>query len=470
MHLSTLPGAGTQFLERGTCFHWKTVPSRLSGANLPMTDLPRVVIVGGGAGGLNLTTRLSRTLGRKKLADITLVDENLSHIWKPSLHEFAAGTKGPQEEISFLEHSHRNGYAFRLGRFAGINQQDRYVFLDPVVNEKDVELSPHRAIPYDILVLALGSRSNDFGIEGVAEHCLFLDTPTQAKRLQSEILNLCLRLETGALKTVGNAVRIVIVGGGATGVELAAELREATEQLGQNGIDKLRIPDAVRLTVVEASDRLLATLPEKISQKVRKELTELDVDVLTSCRVTRVTETSVHLGDGRNLNAEIVIWAAGIRSNEALARACDLEVGSLKRLKVRPTLQSTGDDAIFVLGDAADCAWPETGGSLPPRAQVAAQQAAFLEKQIKRLIRRSTPAEFKYTDRGSLVALSSSAAIGSLMGKALGTMTIEGWLARRAYRYLHFQHEASILGPFRAFLRLILFTAMRRVRPRLKLH
>ncbi len=191
-------------------------------------QVPRIVVVGGGAGGLNLVARLSRSLGRKSRADITLVDENLSHIWKPSLHEFAAGTKGPEEEISFLEHSNRNGYKFRLGRFAGIDYQERWVMLDPVLSDQDVELAPARAVPYDILVLAIGSRSNDFGTPGVAENCLFLDTPTEAKRLQSQLLNLCLRMETGALEVEDRNVRIVIVGGGATGVELAAELRDAS--------------------------------------------------------------------------------------------------------------------------------------------------------------------------------------------------------------------------------------------------
>ncbi|WP_162933490.1 NAD(P)/FAD-dependent oxidoreductase [Sulfitobacter mediterraneus] len=434
------------------------------------TQIPRIVVVGGGAGGLNLVTRLSRSLGRKGRADITLVDENLSHIWKPSLHEFAAGTKGPEEEISFLEHSNRNGYKFRLGRFAGVDYQERWVMLDPVLSDEDVELSPARAVPYDILVLAIGSRSNDFGTLGVSEHCLFLDTPTEAKRLQSEILNLCLRMETGALKVDNNAIRLAIVGGGATGVELAAELREATEQLGRNGIDKLRIPDSVGITVIEGSERLVGALPESISEKVFHELETLNVDVLLGTRVTKVAEKTLKLGNGDLLDAEIIVWAAGIQSNKALASAVDLEVGSLGRLLVGPTLQTTHEDRIFAMGDAADCYWPEQECSLPPRAQVASQQAAFLEAQIKRMISGRALTEFTYTDHGSLVALSSSSAIGSLMGRALGTMTLKGWLARRAYKYLHYQHEASVQGHFRAMVRTLLSMAMRRVRPRLKLH
>lgn len=434
------------------------------------TEIPKVVVVGGGAGGLNLVTRLSRSLGRKQRADITLIDENLTHIWKPSLHEFAAGTKGPEEEVSFLEHSNRNGYNFRLGRFAGVDYRERTVKLDPVKSSDDVELSPARAIPYDILVLALGSRSNDFGTPGVAEHCLFLDTPTEAKRLQSEILNLCLRLETGALEAEDDSVRIAIVGGGATGVELAAELREATEQLGRSGIDKLRIPESVGIHVIEAADRLVAALPEHISARVLNELKSLDVDVRLGAKVSGVRNKLLLLGDDGMLEAEIIVWAAGIRSNNALTAAADLEVGSLGRLKVLPTLQTTNQERVFVIGDAADCYWPEKDCPLPPRAQVAAQQAEFMATQIRRFLMERSLQDFKYTDHGSLVALSSQSAVGSLMGRALGTLTIKGWLARRAYKYLHYQHEAAIQGHFRAGLHAVLSSAMRRVRPRLKLH
>lgn len=434
------------------------------------TEIPKVVVVGGGAGGLNLVTRLNRSLGRKQRADITLIDENLTHIWKPSLHEFAAGTKGPEEEVSFLEHSNRNGYNFRLGRFAGVDYQERSVKLDPVKSSDDVELSPARAIPYDILVLALGSRSNDFGTPGVTEHCLFLDTPTEAKRLQSEILNLCLRLETGALEAEDVSVRIAIVGGGATGVELAAELREATEQLGRSGIDKLRIPESVGIHVIEGADRLVAALPEHISARVLNELKSLNVDVRLGAKVSGVRSKMLLLGDDGMLEAEIIVWAAGIRSNNALAAAADLEVGSLGRLKVLPTLQTTNQERVFVMGDAADCYWPEKDCPLPPRAQVAAQQAEFMATQIRRFLMEQPLQDFNYTDHGSLVALSSQSAVGSLMGRELGTLTITGWLARRAYKYLHYQHEAAIQGHLRAGLHAVLSSAMRRVRPRLKLH
>ena len=443
---------------------------RLNNAAIANPALPRIVIVGGGAGGLNLATRLGKSLGRKGRAEITLIDENLAHLWKPSLHEFAAGTKAPEEEISFLAHSHNYGYNFRLGRLAGIDHANGAVQLDPVLDDGNVPLSPHRAIPFDRLVIAIGSRSNDFGTPGVAEHCLFLDTPRQARRLQTEILNMCLRLETGALQPGDGGLRIAIVGGGATGVELAAELREATEQLGRNGIDKLALPEAVAISVIEASDRLLGGLPPEISAKVAEKLSDLGIDIHLSHKVAKVSEHQIEFADGSTLGAEIIVWAAGIQGNAALDRLEGLEQGSLGRLRVLPTLQTTQDPRIYVMGDAADCLWPEKDQPLPPRAQVAAQQAGFLAAQLKRDLAGEPLRDFRYVDRGSLVALSSDAAFGSLMGKALGTLTIEGWLARRAYKYLHYQHEASVQGHIRAMLRAVLSGAMRRVRPRLKLH
>lgn len=434
------------------------------------SQTPKILIIGGGASGLNLATRLGKTFGKKKSAEITLVDENLSHMWKPSLHEFAAGTKGGDEEISFLEHSNRNHYSFRLGRFSGVDVANKEVILDPVNDRNEIPLAPMRRLPFDYLVIAIGSRSNDFGCNGVADHCLFLDTPKQAKILQTEILNLCLRLQTGALGTDTSQVKICIIGGGATGVELAAELKEATEQLARHGLHKLLDPESVHISLIEASPKLVGHLSEEISQKVAARLQDLNIDLRLSSRVCEVTDSAVFFEDGIDIDAHLVIWAAGIKAPPLLAQLSEFETGSLGRLKLKPTLQTTAHDMIFVMGDCAELIDTETGRTLPPRAQVAAQQAVFLEKQFRRLVVRKSLLQFRYIDRGSLVALSKSSAVGALMGKAFGTFTIEGWLARRAYRYLHFAHETSVQGVLRATLRSLMGHAMKRIRPRLKLH
>ncbi|SDX04168.1 NADH dehydrogenase [Ruegeria halocynthiae] len=431
---------------------------------------PHIVIVGGGAGGLNLATRLSRSLGRRGLAEVTLVDENLTHMWKPSLHEFASGTKGNEDEISFLEHSNRNGYNFRLGRLSALDSEAKTILLDPVRDSAQKLLAPQRILHFDYLVMAIGSRSNDFGCKGVSEHCMFLDTPKQAKKMQAELLNLCLRLETGALGDGVSKLNICIIGGGATGVELAAELREATEQFARNGIDKLRDPSSVNITLIEAADRLVAALPDQVSEKVAQKLRSIDVDLRLSSMVEEATADGVRLKGGDMIPAELMIWAAGIKAPAILKDLNTFDIGSLGRLCTKPTLQTTKSDPVFAIGDCAECLWPEKGTSLPPRAQVASQQAEFMEAQLRRAIEGKPLEEFRYVDRGSLVAISKYSAVGSLMGKALGTMTIEGWLARRAYRYLHYAHESAVQGSWRATVRSLLSQAMKRVRPQLKLH
>jgi len=433
-------------------------------------DLPRIVIVGGGAAGLNLATRLSQSLGRRKQAHVTLVDENLTHIWKPSLHEFAAGTKGQEEEVSFLEHSNRNDYTFRLGRLQSVDRVNQTIRLAPVRDQSQAEIAPERVIGYDYLVIAIGSRSNDFGCKGVAEHCLFLDTPKQAKILQARLLNMCLQLETGVLGDDVSGLNVCVIGGGATGVELSAELREAMEQFARHGIYKLRTPNSVRITLVEASDRLVPALPEKISHRVADELRAIGVDVRLNEMVEEATLDGIHLRGGGFVPAEVAVWAAGIKAPDLLARLADFEIGSLGRLRTRQTLQTTIDNRVFAIGDCGDSDWLDRGVSLPPRAQVAAQQAEFLMEQLGRIVSGQALLPFRYVDRGSLVAISSQSAVGALMGKSLGTMTIDGWLARRTYRYLHFVHEAAVQGKWRALLRVVLATAMKRVRPQLKLH
>jgi NADH dehydrogenase len=434
------------------------------------TNAPRIVVVGGGAGGLQLVTRLARTLGKKGAASITLVDEALSHVWKPSLHEYAAGTKGSDAEVSFLEHANRNGYNFRLGRFAGVDSAAQTVKLAPILDAERSIIAPAREIPYDYLVIAIGSRSNDFGCKGVAENCWFLDTPAQSRRLQSELLGLCLRLETGVFGDDKSDLNVCIVGGGATGVELAAELREATEQLGLHGIDKLRSPHSFNITLIEAGPRLLAALPEEIAEKVSRKLSGIDVSVRVSARVREVSKSEVLLEDGTVFPSEMTIWAAGIKAPDALRNLDSVEHGSLGRLKVDQTLLLSGRTNIFAFGDCAECHWPEMDMALPPRAQVAAQQASFLASQLRRIVENRQLEEFKYVDRGSLVSIANSSAVGAFMGKAFGTFTVEGWFARMSYRYLHFAHESAVQGLFRAGLRMVLSKAMTRIRPRLKLH
>lgn len=220
----------------------------------------RIVIVGGGAGGLELATRLGRTLGKRGKAQVTLVDANLTHIWKPLLHEVAAGSlNSSEDELNYVAQAKWNHFEFQLGRMQGLDRAGKRVRLAALVDENGVELVPERDIAYDTLVIAVGSTTNDFGTEGAAEHCIFLDTRAQAERFHRQLLGQYLRAHTGH-DANNNAVSIAIIGAGATGVELAAELHHAAQMLAAYGLDRIR-PEDLHISLVEAGPRCRRRCP-----------------------------------------------------------------------------------------------------------------------------------------------------------------------------------------------------------------
>ena len=426
-----------------------------------------IVIVGGGVAGIHLATKLGRAFRSRPAVSVKLVDATLTHVWKPSLHEFAAGSRGMgDDEVSFLSHSMKNNYQFRLGYFSGVDTEKQVVILDPVMDDVGKPIAPGRALSYDTLILAIGSVCSDLGIPGVSEHCLFLDNPKQAQSLHREFLNLCLRYDSGALPGRADSIDIAIVGGGATGVELAAELREATH----HGIDTLIPPERVRISVIEASERLVPGLPERLSRAVRRELERLNINVYLNSRVTRLTRHGIILNDDKTIDAHLKIWAAGISAPDELKSLRQFEHDRIGRIKVERTLRAIGFDNIFVLGDSAYCPWTDENTPVPPRAQAAIQQAAFMVGQVRLRLTDRPLLEFKYRDRGSLVSISDHSAVGTLMGKALGVITFEGRLARWAYLSLYQMHLLSVLGIMKTIYLSIAGFFASRTRPRLKLH
>ncbi len=180
------------------------------------TPLKKIVIVGGGAGGLEMATQLGHKLGRKKKAKITLVDRNHSHLWKPLLHEVATGSLDEGvDALSYLAHARNHGFQFQLGSVIDIDREAKTITIAELRDEKGELLVPERKIAYDTLVMALGSTSNDFNTPGVKENCIFLDNPHQARRFHQEMLNLFLKYSANL--GANGKVNIAIVGGGATG-------------------------------------------------------------------------------------------------------------------------------------------------------------------------------------------------------------------------------------------------------------
>ena len=432
----------------------------------------RIVIVGGGAGGLELATRLGDKLGRRGKAEITLIDKARAHLWKPLLHEIAAGSMDlGHHELDYLAQAHWHHFRYRTGEMIGLDRGRREVLVGPVIEENGIEVTPARGYLYDTLVLAVGSLTNDFGTLGVAEYAICLETPDQAARFHSRLVNACLRAQNQNEPLRPGQLQVAIIGAGATGVELAAELHKSTRELVAFGLDRIDPDRDITLHLIEAADRILPALPPRIATAATDLLTGLGVKVYTSARVAAVVPNGVKLADGRIINAELVVWAAGVKAPAFLQNLDGLETNAINQLVVRQTLQTTRDDDIFAIGDCAACPWPERNGIVPPRAQAAHQQSTHLSKQLPRKLAGQPLAPWHYRDFGSLVSLGEYSTVGSLMGKLVGrSLFIEGYFARLMYVSLYKMHEYALHG----FIKVTLDTAVRlinrRTEPQVKLH
>jgi NADH dehydrogenase len=445
------------------------VPAALS-PDARLATPHHIVIVGGGAGGLVLATKLGDRLGRRGAARITLVDCALTHIWKPLLHEVAAGTlRVDTDGLDYFAHARAHHFVFELGDMRGLDRARRELILGPVTHAAGSEMVPGRRLGYDTLVIAVGSVLNDFGVPGVREHCLFLDSPAEAERIHQQIFSRFLRGHAEGGSGSGRRLRFAIVGAGATGVEFAAELRHAARQLvgyGLRGYD----PDRdIEIRLIEAAPRVLPALPERLQEATAQALRDRSVEIHTGEQVERVTAEGVHTRSGRFLPADLTVWTAGVKGAPWLAELDGLEVNRLNQLVVDQTLKVTRDDHIFALGDCAACPQPGSDRPVPPRAQAAHQQAHLLARSLARRLQGKSLLPFVYKDYGSLISLSSSS-IGNLMGNLFKSITIEGFLARVAYLSLYKKHQISLHGLREVTLMALANLLDRRRRPALKLH
>lgn len=435
-------------------------------------SLPRITIVGGGAGGLELAVRLGKRLGKSAKAHITLVDASRTHVWKPLLHQVAAGTLDSHaDEREYFALARSNHFTFRLGRMEGLSRQSKEIFLAPVLDEHGEELLPRQAIPYDTLVIALGSQSNDFGTPGVREHCIMLDSLPAAQRFHEKLINSCLRAQATSRSAGEGRFNVTIIGGGATGVELAAELHMTTSILSSYGLRNFHPEKEIKIAIVDAAPRLLQMLPERLSDAVARELRGMAIEIHSNEQVQQVSKTGVHMVSGKVLPSSIVVWAAGIKAPEFLKDLDGLETNRLNQLVVNPQLQSSRDPAIFAIGDCCACPQGEGLPNVPPRAQSAHQQASLLARSLERQLQGKSLLDFQYKDHGSLVSLGNYSTVGSLMGAiASGSVFIEGTLAKWMYWSLHKHHQVAVNGLFHTWLSTWAETIDRVRNPRIKLH
>ena len=431
----------------------------------------RIVIVGGGAGGLELAVHTGNSLGRPNKAEITLVDGARTHVWKPLLHQVAAGTLDTHaDELEYFAVARNNHFRFRLGRMDGLDRTRREIHLSPTYDEAGEEVMPRQAIGYDTLVLALGSQTNDFNTPGARAHAIMLDTPEEAERFHTRVINSCLRSQAvGA--AADHALKVAIIGGGATGVELSAELHMMNRILANYGLSNGVPGQDLKIAIIDAAPRLVPMLSEKLSKSVSDELHALGIGVHVNEKVVEVSREGVRMASGTFIPASIVVWAAGIKAPDFLREIDGLETNRNNQLVVARTLQSTRDPAIFAMGDCAACPQDDGQPLVPPRAQAAHQQASLLAKNLDRQLRGKSLLQFHYRDHGSLVSLGHYTTVGSLMGAiASGSVFIEGKIAKLMYWSLHKQHQLAVTGVIRTILTVCAETIDAVRNPRIKLH
>ena len=419
-----------------------------------------IVIVGGGAGGLELAARLGRWFGpREGPRRVLLIDRSIFHLWKPSLHEVAAGSlDAHQEGLSYLVLARRNHFSFLFGDVSGLEPEARRLHLAEVLDQDGQALISSRTLSFHRLVLATGSGSNLFKTPGADEHAFRLENVADAEAFHRRL--------TAAFLSSAYAGRrqlsIAIVGAGATGVELSTELLEGHAALSEALDPAQRFTLTVHL--VEAAPRILSGLSEAVADKAARALRKRGVVLITAAQVLAVSPDGLETSKG-HIAADMVVWAAGVKAGEA-NRGFGLETGRLNQFVVDDRLR-TSAVGIYAIGDCSEAPGPE-GRPVPARAQAAAQQARYLARAFST---SGEPGAYVYADRGSLVSLGAGHGVGALMGGLVGpNFLIEGLLARWAYMALHLEHHRVVLGLRRTALLALSRLLQRRISGRLKLH
>ena len=430
--------------------------------------MQKIVIVGGGAGGLELVSRLSRTLGKKGLAQIILVDRQPTHVWKPLLHEVAAGVIDKNSDgVDYRIHAARHKYQFQLGSMSDIDYLNKQITLDPILDEQGAILIPNRVVDYDYLVLAIGSVSNDFGTPGVSENSYFLDSLAQAERFHKALLNQLLRINQQT--DLSSTLKVAIVGAGATGTELAAQLHHVANLAKSYGMPKMSSKRLV-ISIIEAGDRILPALPERIAISARNALTKLGIKVLEGTRIIKAQKEGFVTNQDVLIEADLLVWAAGIKAPDFIQNLNLFETNKAQQILVNEHLQSTISEQIFVIGDC--CGFKQQDGTwVPPRAQSAHQMASLVAINLNNIFKNKPLINYRYTDYGSLVHLSKYSTVGSLMGSlSNSSMFIEGRIARLVYISLYNMHQFAVHGWRKGLLVLLSRKLSNIVGPKLKLH
>ncbi|NLI27513.1 MAG: NAD(P)/FAD-dependent oxidoreductase [Acetobacter sp.] len=403
-----------------------------------MSKKSEILIVGGGVAGLALATRLGNSIGKQGLARITLIDKSFSHVWKPMLHCFAAGTaQNENDRISFMAQANRHHFEFWPGEVTALDRESKQAVLGPLRGTDGRVVLEGRTVDYDALVLSVGSCANDFGTPGVAENCLFIDNLVEANGFNEKFRMELLRAYSGDIE-----LNIAIVGGGATGTQLAAELHKSLELTGLHSFSQT--PPVLNITLLEAGPRILPAFPESVSQAAQKELERIGVKVQTNAMVSGADAEGFSLKDGTHIKADMRVWAAGVKAPEVTRSFGGLSLSRSGQILVHPNLQSIDDPAVFAMGD---CSYI-SDEPLPPTAQVARQQAHHLARHLPQWIanKKEIPS-CVFNNKGAIVALGNYNGWGTLPGGTVfGGGILNGLSARLGHLMLYRQHQIELYG------------------------
>ena len=426
-----------------------------------MAARKRVVILGGGAGGLELAVGLAR---RHDL-DVTLVDRVSTHLWKPRLHEFAAGTVNSSlAEMSFYTLAGMHGFRFEQGDVETIDRGARSVRLAEMRDPSGHFVTTARSLAFDACVVALGGMTATFNTEGVAEHAIRLDEKSDAEEFRDLFIAMMIHARESR-----EPAHVVIVGSGATGTELAAHLRLSERAFAHEpGSDEMR--PLLKLTILEAAPQLMPGADEGLRKSVSDRLEQLGIVVRTNAAVDLVGETDIRIRTGEVFPADVTVWAAGLTGNPRLKHLADFAIDNKGRIVVDDRLRSTIDPAIFVIGDAASFTPAGAEAPLPPTAQCASQQADYLVSALPELLAGGTAKPFVYNDRGRLLSLGGAGSVGLVGFMRKNDFLVEGRFATAAYHGLQRRHQWSVLGPLRGSVAILADMISPGGGPALKLH
>jgi len=390
----------------------------------------RVVIIGGGFGGLNCVKTLSRAN-----FDVLLIDKKNHHLFQPLLYQVATAALSPADIATPLREivATQNNTTVLMGTVNTIDKEKRKLIL---VN------GDH--IPYDYLVIATGARHSYFGNDHWEPLAPGLKTITDALKIRERVLISFEKAERmDSIHEAEKYLNFVIIGAGPTGVEMAGAIAEIAHKTMFRNFRRIN-PEKSKIYLIEGAPRVLPPFPEKLSERARKDLEKMGVRVLTEKLVTNITKEGVQVGDDF-IEARNIIWAAGNIASPIL-KTLDVPLDRQGRAVVEPDLSVPGNPEIFVIGDAA-CTMGKDGKPLPAIAPTAIQQGRYVGKIIRRQVAKEKRRPFKYFDKGGLATIGKNRAVGFYKG-----VHLTGLIAWLAWGFIHIFYLVSYRSQFAVML------------------